>query len=413
MWVFPMHDLSKYQNKKWIKELTENLILGINDPKKLYKIRQYKENILSFWYSYWFFHTKQYTIWGAIHLKNKFSKKGNLRLYYYDFLKNEIKNSALEIDFSEIQTYLNNNKITIKCNENYIQEIDIDNDKMKILIDTEQFKLNFSLSIDDYSTNMPALIPRYQLLNRICDFTETKCPNEWGSDNPMIGKILNGTFNNTTIESGGNFWFDNLLGLNNYFLSEYVWFVLLNDDWLIYFLLNDTIDNIKQKKTNIITVLLIKDRKNNKILTCGMDTNITRLYNKIDKLINPKTIDINYISKDNFDIHYEMENFKIDINSKPNDISKKSRVFVNDYYKTDDIDIETFSNWDKQYYKTISSFNYVELVTMSNINIVYNNKNFSFIDRVICDGFEFSDDNNINQHIYCENNSNIRNYFVG
>lgn len=409
LWVFPLHDLSKYQNKLWIKNLTTDLVLGINDPQRLYKIRQYEKNILTYWYCYWFFNTKQYTIWGVMHLKNKFSTKGNLRIYYYDFLKNESNKTVLEIDFTQIKTFLHNNKINIRHETNYIQEIDMDNNTMKIIIDTKQFNINFNLSIDEYYTNMPTLIPRYKLLKSICDFTETKCPDEWGSDNPLIGKILNGTFNNENIESGGNYWFDNMLGFNNYFLSEYVWFVLLNDDWLIYILLCDTIDNIKQK--DVIKVLLIKDRKNDKILTCGIDTDVSSLYKNLDKLINPKTININYISKDNFTIHYEMPNFKVDIISKPNYISEKSKIVVKDYYKSNDVDIEKLNEWDKKYYNTITKFNYVELVTMANINIVYNNKNINFMDRVICDGFEFTDNKNI-QHIFCKNSSDIRNYIV-
>jgi len=407
--VYPMHDLSKYQDKAWIKKITEDLIVGISDPERLKKVRNYEKNILSFWYSYWYFHTKQYTIWAAIHIRNKFSNKATIRIYYYDFLNKEHKNSNIDIDFREVKTFILDDKIIIQ-HPHYLQEINMNNDTMRITIDTEQIQLKFDLSIEDYSTNMPTLIPRYKMFKPILDFRETKCPNEWGSDNPMIGKIINGSINHSSIEPGGNFWFDNMLGFNNYFLSEYVWFVILNDDWLIYILLNDTIDHIKEKKNNMITVLLIKDRKKNKMLVCGMDTNVCTPFYAIDKLVQPKKVDCNYVNKEEFDVHYEMPNFKVDIVSKPNEVSRQSKMVVNDYYHSD-IDTEKLSEFDKKYYNTIKGFHYVEMVTIADVTIQYNNEKTQFTERVIVDGFEYNGKKE-DQHIFCENQSKMRDYFI-
>jgi hypothetical protein len=408
-WVYPLHNLSPYQNKDWIKELTENLVLGKNDPSRLHKVRQYEKNIISFWYGYWFFHTKQYTVWGVMHLKNKFSKQGSVKIYYYDFSNKTHRYSTLDIDFSKIETFKKDGKIIIQYKNNYLQEIDMDNDLMRIKINTNEINLEFNLTIDDYSTNIPAVIPRYSPLKSIFDMMETKCPNEWGSDNPMIGKIVNGKLNNKNIEKGGNFWFDNFIGCNNYFLSEYTWFVLLNDDWLIYILLNDTKENIKKKKENIITLLYIKDKKNNKILSCGIDSNIASAFKTLDKIVNPKKIDFNYRKIDDFDIHFAMPNFKVDIISEPNEVSKNSITVVRDYYKTDDLNVDSLSEWDRQYYKTINNLEYTEMVTLAKINIEYNGEKMNFKDRVIVDGFECPDKN---CQIFCKNNSNIRSYFA-
>lgn len=406
-YIYPLHNLSKYQSKEWIKTLTENLILGVNDPSKLYKIRQYEKNIISFWYGYWHFHTEQYTIWGIIHLNNKFSKKGKIGIYYYDFINKEKKQSFLEIDFSKVKTSKINEKLIIRYENNYVQEIDMTNDKMSIRIDTNQIILKLNLTIDDYSTTVASLMPRYSLLTSIADMTETKCLNEWASDNPIIGKINNGQLNSGNIESGGNFWFDQFIGVNNYFLNENTWFCLLNDEWLMYILIFDKKKRLKLKKTDLLTVLYIKDRKNNKILTCGIATNKIKAFHTLDHLIQPKTLDINYRAIDDFDIHCEMPNFKVDMISKPNESSQKSKTIIDNYYSTPDMNIELLSDWDKKYYNTINNFTYPEIVTIANINIIYNNIHTNFDERVVVDGFEQLDKTKPSE-IYCKTNSHIR-----
>lgn len=406
IWVYPMNNLSKYQDKPWIKKIREDLILGIKDPKRLYNIRKYEKNILTFWYCYWFFHTKRYTIWAMYHLKNKFSTKGVIRLYYYDFLTKENKMTILDIDFTEIKTFSKGDKIIIMHNDNYKQEIDMDNNKMSILINTNNLKLDFTLSIDDYSTQFPALMPRYEPLKGIFDFTQTKCPDEWGFDMNKFGKIINGTFNHKYIE-GGNFWFDNFLGVNNMYLSENVWVCLLNDDWLIFIILYDKEENIKLKK-NILKGYIIKDIKNNKVISCGMDTSISPLYNGLDKIVHPQKMECEYISKDNFEIHYEIPNFKIDLVSTPNETSKNSKNVINDYYKTDKGDVSNVSQWDSRYYKKLEKLEYTELVTLAQVDIVYNKEKIHFTERVVVNGIE---DFENTPNVYCEK-SKLRDYFM-
>ena len=410
-WVYPLHNLTPYQNKEWIKTLTENLFLGINDPAKLYKIKQYEKNIISFWYCFWHFHTEQYMIWNLTHLHNKFSNKGVIRTYYYDFTNKIHNQSFFDIDFTEIKTFIKDEKIIIQYKNNYIQEIDMNNDKMTIKIDTIEIKLNINVTIEDYTTTIPGLIPRYGALKSITNMMETKCNDEWASDNPMLGKIVNGQLNNSTIESGGSFWFDNAIGFNNYFLSSYSWFILLNDDWMINILIVDTKENMRKKKPNMMTLLYVKDRKNNKILTCGVHTNSMKSFRTIDSLINQKKLDLNYRDIDDFDIHFEMPNFKVDMVSKPNETSKKSKTVIYDYYDSQDINMETLSEWDKKYYNILKKFLYTELVTIANINIVYNNQTFEFLDRVVLDDIECMDKSTPCE-IFCENNKNLRSYLV-
>jgi len=412
-WVYPLHNLSKYQSKEWIKKLTENLILGINDSAKLYKVRQYEKNIISFWYCFWHFHTEQYTIWSLNHLHNKFSNKAVIRIYYYDFSNKIHKQSFLEIDFTEIKTFMDQEKIIIRYKNNYIQEIDMNNDMITLTIDTNEIKLKFNLTIDDYATTIPALMPRYRELGNIPNMMETKCTNEWASDNPMIGKISKGYLNNSIIENGGNFWFDNAMGFNNYFLSAYSWFILLNDDWVINILITDTKENLRKKKPNMTTLLYIKDRKNNKILTCGVHTNSLKAFHALDNLINPKTVELNYRAIDDFDFHIEMSNFKATMSSRPNEVSQGSKTIIDDYYESRDINKETLCEWDKKYYNTLKKYVYTEMVTMAHISINYNNQQSEFLGRVVLDDFDCGNHQNKPCEIFCENNTNIRSLIMG
>lgn len=410
-WIYPLHNLSKYQNKEWIKTLTENLTLGLNDPAKLYKIKQYEKNIITFWYYFWHFHSDQYTIWNLTHLHNKFSTKGIIRIYYYDFYNKIHNQSSFDIDFTQIKTFIRDNILTIQYKQNYKQEIDMTTDKMTLLVDTTEIKLKLNLTIEDYSTTIPALMPRYMELKSIPDMMETKCPDEWASDNPMIGKIDSGQLNNNIIESGGNFWFDNAAGFNNYFLSSFSWFILLNDEWIVNILIVDTKENMRKKKLDMMTLLYIKDRKNNKILTCGVHTNSIKTFRTLDHLINPKKVDLNYRDIDDYEFNIEMQDFKINMISTPNEISKKSKTIVNDYYNSHDINIESLGEWDKKYYKILEKFLYTEMVTVAKINIVYNNVHSEFSDRVVMDTFECTDKSK-SCEIFCENSRNIRSYVV-
>ena len=404
IWIYPLHDLSKYRDKKDTIHIIENLTLGLTDPARIKKIKSF-ESILSWWYSYWYFHTEQYTIWSIFNLKNQFSDQGVVRIYYYDFFTKEFKHVSLDIDFKETKTYLRGDILVVEHHENYIQEIDLKQDTMRIFVNCRDLKLDLMLSMDDYSTQFPALIPRYELLNGAVDFKQTKCPNEWAYDINMIGKIKSGNFNKNSI-SGGNFWFDSLSCYNNFFLSEYIWINLLNDDWMLYFMFIDKEENLRQNK-NVSQSFIIKDRKNNKMLKCGIDTNIVPLYDTLHKMIHPEKIEYTYQSMDHFEIHYEIPNFKLHMTSIPNDISKKTHVVIDDTYKATDIP-ENLNDWDKKYYEKISDLDYHELVTMVNVNILYNNESIQFTERVVVDGFIASSNK---PYVFCESNS-IRNHIV-
>ena len=238
-------------------------------------------------------------------------------------------------------------------------------------------------------------LPRYQFLNNFINIegSETKTPGDWMSDNPYIGKIKGGYIQNEIIENGGNFWFDNYIGCNNHFLNIYRWFIILNDDWMIYLLwfgnYNEK-DDIKKIKS-----ILIKDRKKNIVIHSGIlgaeslcsfpldQMNHMFAEYKMTYISNKSLGDEKY---DEYEVFFESNKIKINIKS----IKDKSHKIINfDYYKNEDA-YNLFSNmntWDKEYYSKISKIKYVEYVNIVNVNIEYNNEIIQFTDRQVVDGY--------------------------
>jgi hypothetical protein len=368
------------------------MITGINDYSKFNKIGK-TTKFISFWYCYWFFQTKKYTIWVLFNLKNKFTKIMNLGVYLYNFETDNLKLEQVSLDFTQLKTKKihnnNENKLIINCGTEYYQEIDFNKDISFLRIKTKNINFTIEVKIDDYKTNQASFIDRYQKLLKYVDLGNNY---EWMSDNPYIGKILRGTINNENIENNGNFWFDNYIGSNNHYLGPYTWFSILNDDWLIYLLWFETYDKRNNKDT--VKPILIKDRKNNKHIyssTVGFECSKNLFpVNYINEILCP--IRMTYESKKNLgNMHYDdysilFKSSEIDI--KITSIKNKSkRVFLYDYYKNDSTDniIHKMNAVDREYYQKLTNIKYVEYINMVNVEVKYNNITTQFIERQVID----------------------------
>jgi len=378
--------LHTLQTKQWITNLTDNLILGVKDREYLYKVQQNKIDNISFYYNYFFFHTKKYTIYAILNLNNKFSNNITLSVYLYNFENNNNDLSQIILNFNDLKTTKEGDTLIIRLGDYYIQKINMVTNKMELIINSPTIKLKFELYIDDYTTNQPTFIPRYDSIKNIVRPYNpiTSTPGEWCSDNPMIGKIINGQINNEKIETG-NFWFDNYIGTNNHFLTSYVWNIILNDNWLIYVLWFGEYE--KQNKT---VCFIIKDRKSNKVLRSGFgDSVIPSSMKIIDDMNDP--IKSNYISHKKIgDVNYdEFSSFfeTNEISVKFESIKEEShRVFLYDYYNSDIHSKNTINNsFDKNYMNIINNYAFVEYVNIINVEIKYNNKIEIFKDRCVID----------------------------
>ena len=395
-WTFftPIFVLHEYQNKQWITDLTKNIILGVKNPSKFVNIQRVF-HFLSFWYCYLHFHTEKYTIWVLFNLQNKFTNSIILNFYLYDFTHDAIIKEQVELNFNDLITHeTESGTLIIQLGDSYFQEIDLDNNKSTLRIITNKINFNIEMTIDDYTTNQASFIPRYQLLKHIVNVegNETGTPGDWMSDNPFIGKIQGGRLNHDIIEPGGNFWFDNFIGCNNNFLGSYIWFVIINDDWMIYLLWFDTYDT----RNNIGTIkpILIKDRKHNRFLYSGTPGSDCKkagwAINSINYALEPMSMTYNsnkaigVSDYDDYTVSFTSPKINIQIQSIQ---GKSHKVLEYDYYKNDISDDmrPQMNNWDKQYYDIISNIRYVEYVNMVNVTIQYENQSSSFETRQVVD----------------------------
>jgi hypothetical protein len=384
IYIYSLSRLHHLQTKPWITELTDNLILGIKDQTYLYKVQQSNIKNISFYYNYFFFHTKKYSIFVLFNLNNKYSDSITLNVYLYNFEKNTSELSQSVLDFNDLKTSKEGDILFITLGNSYSQKINMITNKMELTLHLPAIHLQVELDIDDYTTNLPTFLPRYDTIKGIIKpyFPVTTTPGEWCSDNPMIGKIINGSLNHERMEDG-NFWFDNFIGVNDFFLASYVWYIVLNDDWLIYKLWFG-----EYEKKNKTCFFIIKDRKNNKVLRSGISGGIVPAFQCMDNFMNPvkcdykstkKMGDLNY---DNFHSYFETDEIKVTFDSIKDE---SHRIFCYDYY-----DSFEKTNVDKNF-DIINNCKYIEYVNQVNVTITYNGKTETFRERCIIDSMSKED----------------------
>jgi hypothetical protein len=378
----------KAQTKEWMSHLTDKIILGINH-REMYRDINRDGTDITYWYNYWCFNTKDETIYILINLKNKFSSILTLNIYSYNHKTNRTNTESLDLDFKDIETKKQNNTLMIQIKDVYIQTINLTDNHSTLKINTSNHKIFFNLSITDFNTNLPQHIPRFEktlgyLLN--IKGNQTNSPNEWCSDNPYIGKIINGYFNENEINDG-NYWFDNFIGCNNFFLTSFIWFVINNDDWLIYLL---WFGDKEEKNNGVYKPIVIKNKRTNEIVYCGINNAVNDPLNSITEMDYTTNNELGDDIYDDFKISFISDKINILIQSNKNTSHK---VINYDYYKTKCADdkFSTFSDWDKEYYKIIRNIKFVEYVVSVNVELTYQNVHEKFTSRQTVDGYYRND----------------------
>jgi len=400
--IRPAYKLHQLQTKEWIYDLTNRMICGVNDKTLFNDIRVDGHNI-TYWYCYWVFNTKKYTIWTFFNLHNKNSNDATINVYSYDHYTRRITNDKLLVNFENIQTWkTNNGEIVIKLNNNYLQRINFKNNTVSLNVNINSTRLEINASVHDFITNQASFIPRYRMLDNIISMngSATHSPGEWMSDNPYNGAIVNGSFNGDVIESNGVYWFDNYIGCNNYYLEPYIWFVVLNDDWLIYLLWFGEYDT--RNKPCTLKAILIKDKKNNKYMYSGCPgiecfknipgiTDLNIMLSPIKVLTYETECTIGDNAYDKHKLHFETDDITIKISAIEGSFSK---VFSYDYYKVDGVnginpkkEKYTVSSqlWEDKYQKVLNNIRYVEYVGQADVEIEYNQTTTRFKSRQIID----------------------------
>jgi len=209
----------------------------------------------------------------------------------------------------------------------------------------------------------------------------------WAVDNQYIGSVTRSRVNGVET-AHGNYWTDNFVGFNSYFLSEYVWSYSQTDEWVLYFLWFGDKKEIDSK--DVVKVVQVKNKKDNTMICCGMTPNCAPFpLNALSKILQPHTMkfttahDLGVKNYDDYRVDFKLHDFECTVHSVPN---KSKLVSQFDYYDSQDVDESRLSEWEKEYYKNIKNVQYVEYINDVNIRIKYKGKVSEFKTKNIVDG---------------------------
>lgn len=384
VFVYPLSRLHiAGQSKEWVTEIFTNTILGAKDEAYLQKIRKGKIKNLSLYYNYFFLHTARYTIFVLCNLHTQYSDAVSLNVYYYDFEHKTNHKDQLVLDFRDLETSKSGDTLLVTFGDAFVQKLNIPANKMDLSVRCNTIEFSLELDIDDYTTNFPTFLPRYEAVKGLVPtyHPATSTPGEWCTDNPVVGKIRGGVFNGERIEDGGNFWFDNFIGVNDFFLGSYTWYVVINDDWLIYMLWFGEYE-LKDKSC----FLIVKHRKTDKVIRAGMDGyNVPAMFKPLDNLVDP--IKCSYTSTkplgckdyDSFSSVLATNEITIKFTSIP---GQCRQVYFFDYYGAE----PTKTVESQERFDIVNNIQFVEYITRINVEIEYQGKTERFEERCVVDG---------------------------
>lgn len=374
------------QDKKLIEKLWDIQILGINNKKYMEVLSKNTE--LSFWYTYTYNIVDDHVIFFIIIKPTRFTKFLDIYMYSINLNNNNKTHKHERVDFSNVKSYKKNNKLYLRVDNKKINYVfDIKNNKINITFNLGKgFNYESELSITSWITTQPSYIERFYnlkslpFIGHIMDGNSSGGKEEWCIDNPFIGNITYLKYNNK-IYNNGNYWLDTYIGNQDYIMTDYIWFFLLNDDWVIYLLWY--CDNKSKDNKKCTKVFKIKDRKNNKMIHSGVSLYPYNLGSSINMSYNYNNT-IGDELFDDYQCHFKSDKIEISIKSIKN---KSERLGLMDplYWNNDDGSIEDLEFKDKneeQYYRSIFNIKYAEYVNRVNVNINYNNKLIKYKNQV-------------------------------
>ena len=134
IFIRPIYKLHELQTKEWMYDLTKIMICGLNN-RDLYNDLRVDGRNISFWYCYWFVHTKKYTIWVLFNLNNKNSKDAVINVYSVNHNTRRVTNDNLVVNFDNIRTRnTDNDEIIIEFGNKFVQTIDFKNDTIHLIV---------------------------------------------------------------------------------------------------------------------------------------------------------------------------------------------------------------------------------------------------------------------------------------
>lgn len=401
MCVYPLHRLDKYQTKAEILNVNFALLKGMVDNSEFKKIKPHHENTVSFWYIANIFFTETHSGSLVIYKPNMFSDKIIVTVFGMDHVHNTTFTSNVSMKLSDIDVSVQDGIGAIQCKHFFQQHFDTNTNKLKLDIHCPPYSATIHMDIKDYTTNFPALLPQLSHISAFTQFQQGNCPNVWGTDNPMFGDITHANINGMQSDSG-TMWSENMIAFNNYFLADYNWTMVLTEDWLVYLLWFGNTDEIENNIINIRPIM-IKDRRNDKMICCGVDT-FTSLkmlpFTILDKIVQPKQMhfksDQNYGGESlNYSIYFKCNGFEYSLTT-----FKTRRVVLLDYYDSHDVDESKLTSWEKEYYARLKNLQYAQYISEVDVVIKYEGEVHEFRTQSVIDGI-FKIDPSIPSQMNC------------
>lgn len=384
IYVYPLLHLNTVQSKEELVKTNQILLKGIMNPDEFKQLSSNPHD-LSFWYIYHNGFLKNGTVIFLIYKCNMFSDK----FYFYAYGLDEHDNTFFKREafyLKDLRIETRAHETFISCGNLFTETINTLENKITV---TAGNMIDIEFDITDYNTCCPCLLNYYtkKPFSKMINFTQGNCPNIWASDNQMIGSVTRSVVNGAE-STHGNYWTDNFVGFNNYFLPEYVWSYSQTDEWVLYFLWFGNKNEID--KGFVVTGIEVKNKKDNTMICCGMSPDCAPFpINRLGRIIQPHTMKLNTTHElgvdnyDAYDVHFKLNDFECTIHS----IKNKSKLVAKfDYYDSEDVDETLLSEWEKEYYKRIKNLEYVEYINDVIIKINYKGNISEFKTKNIVDG---------------------------
>tara|TARA_B100000524_G_scaffold332928_1_gene220435 strand:- start:428 stop:1612 length:1185 start_codon:yes stop_codon:yes gene_type:complete len=358
----PLHKIHTLQDDNFVNKWWEIIILGLKDKNYTNMIiNSDKIKNIGLWYQFQILNTKNKHIFIYLRNINKFTKEAALEIYYFDKEKKEKKEYSYKIHLNQFKTYKRNNTLITEYNGLYLYKniFDLSKKTIKTYIKSKDLNIQIIFSILSNRTVQIDHVNRYEYLlhNSGIMFKD----NIYLS-NQIIGKIDYIRINKEIEKSGFNY-FESGLGSNHYYLTEYVWFVLLNKDWVFWF------TNYANKKFTYLY-----DNIKKKIIYCGiMDF---KLFSKVEYNTGGGEKDFH------FNFYMKVDNFEIKMRSIPGDYNKVRFKPIVWHKNTKSITINKENKKDIDYYLQTKDLKLIDYLNYANININYENKKYNFNDWV-------------------------------
>lgn len=374
--IHPSIKLHTIADETFLKQFMKKQFDACNDPS-LFNVLTKRSGSMSldYWYMYYYLPCKNYTFYTLFNKVNRFTDEVNLCIYGVEHSTNQPFHYIIPMHQKDIRIESTTNQTIVQKDNVFRFSIDYQSNRFTYDVHHPGMEVHLDMKGTDWNTNFGSFFPRYQPLrylfdidshvNKIVDGYEFKHENEWFVDSPCTGDLVSGTINGIPV-GPGMMWFDTYSGTNYHFLEPYSWLLIHNDDWLIYLLQYDVAPKI--------TPMLIKNKRDQRWFYSGAaQSKIIEPAGTIIRALEPLSYTISTENGwgSNVAATFVSNEIRISIRSKPNTILP---IFQYKYYDSSNLNPESLSKDDAQYYDLLQSIRFDEYTCQAEVDIEYDGK---------------------------------------